>query len=168
MKRHLFFALALCGFIAMAVLAYVFVFTTRERDFEDAPLAYDDGFLFLHDEAIALAIAREESERIRGLSGQESIGDREGLLLAFPEPGIHGIWMREMNFAIDIIWLDDNFRVVDIKENALPESFRSILDADIFKPRTPARFVLEVRAGMVREINISIGDAFRYEFALRQ
>jgi len=33
----------------------------------------------------------------------------------------------------------------------------------MFQPRVPARYVLEVRAGVARDIGISVGDLFRYE-----
>jgi len=163
MKRQILFVL--CGVVFVVSLVSLGVLVRNEGDYRAAPIVYDDGLLFLRDETIAIAIVREETERIRGLSGQKSIGEREGLLLVFPETDFHGIWMRDMNFAIDIIWLDDDFRVVDVKEGASPESFRSVFDAEVFRPDTPARYVLEVRAGTARSIGISVGDIFRYEFA---
>jgi uncharacterized membrane protein (UPF0127 family) len=68
--------------------------------------------------------------------------DDPGLLFVFDEPGLHGIWMKDMRFPIDILWLDDAFQVVDVRKNVAPDSYPTV-----FKPTKPARYVLEVTAG---------------------
>src|SRR3989344_4329125 len=40
----------------------------------------------------------------RGLSGRTSLGEGEGMLFIFDQEGTHGIWMKDMHFAIDIVW----------------------------------------------------------------
>jgi hypothetical protein len=101
---------------------------------------------------IAVDIADTLDERIEGLSGRESLGESEGLLFIFEASGRHGIWMKDMNFPIDIIWVGDDLTVVDIKRNATPESFPTV-----FYPREDARYVVEVNALFTEIHDIQIG-----------
>jgi uncharacterized membrane protein (UPF0127 family) len=111
------------------------------------------GILIINDTAIAVAVADTESARVRGLSGQPFIREEEGLLFVFPDSKKHGIWMRGMQFPIDIIWFDENFRIIDVYRNATPESYPSV-----FTPSLDARYILEVSAGFSAQSGISIGD----------
>jgi len=116
---------------------------------------------------VHVSIADTAEERARGLSGTASLGENDGLLLSFGEHGAHGIWMKDMQFPIDIIWMaassetsssggGEVFRIVDIKRNARPESF-----PEIFFPSQNALYVLEVNSGFVDTHNIRVGDPVR-------
>jgi uncharacterized protein len=93
------------------------------------------------------------NDRAKGLSDRESLDKNAGMLFIFPEPGFHGIWMKDMNFAIDIIWLDKNLHIVDFREGVTPESF-----PDVFRSGKFALYVLEINAGEARGAKIKIGD----------
>jgi len=102
---------------------------------------------------IAVTIAYTGEELSQGLSGKDSLPTNDGLLFVFPTNGAHGIWMKGMRFPIDIIWISENMRVVDIKRNITPESFPTV-----FYPRENARYVLEVNALFTEVRGIEIGD----------
>ena len=108
---------------------------------------------FGQGQMVFIEVADSEAERIQGLSGRKNLGGDEGLLFVFERDDFHGIWMKDMNFAIDIIWLDGELEVVDIKKNALPESF-----PQIFRPASSARYVLETLAGFSDNRLVKIGD----------
>src|SRR3989339_101380 len=67
------------------------------------------------DIPIRIRIANTEAERTAGLSGkkgfEKNIG---GLLFVFEKPEYHGIWMKNMNFPIDIIWINKELTVVGV------------------------------------------------------
>jgi uncharacterized membrane protein (UPF0127 family) len=98
-------------------------------------------------------IADTDAERIQGLSGRPALGEREGLFFVFTRPGMHGIWMKEMRFPIDIIWFDEQMQVVGLKERATPESF-----PEVYLPSMPALYVLEVNAGFAEMYGIEEGE----------
>ena len=58
-----------------------------------------------------------------------------------------------MLFPIDIIWIDANKKVIEVSENASPESY-----TNTFSPVSPAMYVLEVPAGTYSKNNIHQGD----------
>jgi len=109
--------------------------------------------LKLEGSTIELEIAQTAEQRVRGLSGRVSLPENSGMLFIFEGEGEYGFWMKEMHFPIDIIWLDENFTVVDIKKNALPESY-----PELFYPKAPAQYVLEVNAGFAEAHNIKEGE----------
>jgi uncharacterized membrane protein (UPF0127 family) len=89
-------------------------------------------------------VADTSSTRSRGLAAVDMLTSREGMLFIFDQSGTHGIWMKDVKYPIDIIWISENFRIVDIKKNAKPESY-----PEVFRPSKPARYVLEVPAGSI-------------------
>ena len=105
-----------------------------------------------------VGIAESTSELTRGLSGRESLAEDEGLLFVFPNIAKESFWMKDMNFPIDIIWLDENYKIVHIKENALPEDY-----PETYTPSSPAKYVLEINTGIVAEAGIQLGDVMLIE-----
>ncbi len=106
-------------------------------------------------------IAESAWQRTRGLMFRGGLPRGHGLLMTFQKGSKPGIWMLGMRFPIDIIFLDSGKRVTKVVENARPIglSWRSWR---IFRPEKPARFVLELPAGMARESRIRIGDVLGF------
>lgn len=100
-----------------------------------------------------LQLAVSEVERTRGLGGVPELARDEGMLFIFPEDGRHAVWMKDMLIPIDIVWLAQDFLVVDARVNALPASF-----PEIFSPRMNARFVVELPAGSAEAFGIRVGE----------
>ena len=103
--------------------------------------------------AVMVEIADEPDEREQGLSGRESLAEKHGMLFIFETSGYHGFWMKDMRFSIDIVWMDDNWRVVDIHRSIAPSTYPTI-----FKPKLPARYVLELNAGAADSMKIDHGQ----------
>lgn len=93
-----------------------------------------------------------EEERERGLSGRQSLARTDAMLFVFPHDDTWGIWMKEMKFPIDIVWLDGDKKVVYIRENAKPEDY-----PQTYRPAKKARYVIELAAGTIKDKNIREG-----------
>lgn len=103
--------------------------------------------------ALSVKVADTPTARVTGLSGSAPLADNHGLLFVFEEDGYPAIWMKDMRFAIDIIWVDREGEIVDIAQNVSPDSY-----PQTFKPRAPARYVVEVNAGYVESRSVVVGD----------
>lgn len=91
--------------------------------------------------------------RALGLMFRKRIGREEGLLIRFPPRtscSIHSFFMR---FPIDLIFIDDRMRVVDL---TTLERWR------VYKPVKRCRWVLEVNRGIIKEKNVEIGDVLEF------
>ena len=108
--------------------------------------------LTVGETAIQVEVANTDVKRVLGLSGKESLPFDEGLLFVFVEPGKHPFWMKDMNFPIDIIWINKHFFVVDVTEGIIPMTF-----PEIFEPSERIKYVLEVNAGFAAKNSIQRG-----------
>lgn len=102
---------------------------------------------------LTLEIAETPDERRQGLSDRSSLGALDGMLFVFAEEGRHSMWMKDMLFSLDIIWIDDERRVVFIEEYVSPETYPRT-----FASPEPARYVLEVDAGRASEEGWDLGS----------
>ncbi len=78
------------------------------------------------------------------------------MLFVFPRDGYHGIWMKDMHFAIDILWLDKNGMITDAVRDVAPDTYPRV-----FVPTRPVRYVLEIPRGFISQNNVRAGDAVR-------
>ena len=99
-----------------------------------------------------LQVASNEIDRRQGLSEVEHIYPNGGLLMVFDNDDKHGIWMKDMRVSLDIIWLNNDKKVVYIVKNATPEMSTDV----IFTPKTDARYVIELPQGSVDSAGIKV------------
>lgn len=98
-------------------------------------------------------VADSEAERSMGLSGKKFLPSNTSMLFEFDKPDMHGIWMKDMLFPIDIIWLDKNKVIVNLISDAEPSTY-----PHVFYPPKSSLYVLEVRAGLIKERGLKLGD----------
>lgn len=92
----------------------------------------------------AVAIAETAEERERGLMYISTMRNDEGMLFVF-EPGKHAFWMRNTWIPLDILFLDDQKKVVSV-HHAQPCVQEQ---CPTYAPLQDASFVLEVKQGVV-------------------
>lgn len=106
-----------------------------------------------------LWVAKDEPSRVTGLSGVEKLKPNGGLLMAFASDEEWGIWMKDMKVDLDIIWLDQDKKVVHTVKNAA-----AALGTDkTFVPTKPARYVVELPAGSAQKYGIKTGQTAVFE-----
>jgi uncharacterized protein len=147
----------LVGLIA-TIFIFSFLFETQTPEERVTEHEYQVAEIRLSDALIYADVADTDEKRITGLSYRESLDRDKGMLFVFDEIGKHGIWMKEMNFPIDILWIGDDNRIVSIVENASPESYFSS-PPTVFRPAENSRFVLELNSGFVAERSVKVGDS---------
>lgn len=103
---------------------------------------------------LEVTLAVSDSEKMAGLGGQRFIDDNSAMLFVFEKPGYPAIWMKDMFFAIDVVWLDSEFRIIDIKSDLSPATYPKS-----FEPGLPASYVLETNAGYLASHGIILGDS---------
>ncbi|OYX43713.1 hypothetical protein B7Y94_01130 [Candidatus Saccharibacteria bacterium 32-49-12] len=105
-----------------------------------------------------LKIADSSAERIQGLSGVSTLPPNGGMLFAYRYGGQHGIWMKDMKIPLDIVWLDNDRKVIKIVEKADPDLGMEM----VYRPETDARYIIELSAGAVAEHAIKLDSVARF------
>jgi uncharacterized membrane protein (UPF0127 family) len=114
-----------------------------------------DSVSFVNGESIGIEIASTPSELQRGLMYREYLPEGAGMFFIFESEERHGFWMKNMNFPLDIIWIDSDLNIVDITGEVAPCHSDPCA---VYSPSVPARYVLEVPAGYAQEKGIFIGQ----------
>lgn len=118
--------------------------------------------IFLPDgETVAAEVAESEKQRMQGLMYRDGINEDQGMLFIFEEEGYHSFWMKNMKFAIDILWLDRQKRIVHTEKEVPPCKKEP---CPSYSPALPAMYVLELKAGSVDKRKLKLYD--RLEFIL--
>jgi len=105
----------------------------------------------------------KDEDRAMGLMFRPSLPSDRGMLFLFGESDFHTIWMKNCKFPIDIVWLDEERRVVDVAPSVPP------CKADpcpVYRPMQRARYVVEMNAGQAAKEKVARGAAV--EFTLPQ
>lgn len=104
-------------------------------------------------------VVEEESERARGLQFRDSLEREAGMLFVFPSVGVYPFWMKDTLIPLDIVWLDEEKRVVDMALSVPPCRSQP---CPVYRPRGEARYVLEVNAGEMSLLKIQPGDSLEF------
>lgn len=132
--------------LLLVVLASLLIFSAVSRS--------NNEFLSINDTELTYELVHTDEDRRLGLSHRESLDENNAMLFKFNNVGDHGIWMKDMKFNLDIIWLDADKRIVHIEENVAPETYPKS-----FRSPTHSLYVIEVNAGTVASHNFTIGDS---------
>lgn len=108
-------------------------------------------------------VASKASDRKKGLSGVDSLPLSSGMLFVFENSGEYAFWMKDMKFAIDIIWIDENKRIVTVASFATPEKGKGDDELRLYKPTGAAKYVLEINAGLANLHGLKVGDVVNFE-----
>ena len=118
------------------------------------------GTVKLDSVVLEVQIADTDPRRVRGLMFQEQLPLDEGMLFVFDDANIRSIWMLNMQFPLDVIWIDDNNKVVFIEKNVPPckTALETVTCPSYNGGSMDAKYVLEVTAGFVEEFKITTGS----------
>ena len=102
----------------------------------------------------------KDEDRAMGLMFRPSLALDRGLLFIFERAGFHGIWMKNCRFPIDILWLDEQRKVVHLAE-AVPPCRAD--PCPVYEPLRRAAYVVELNAGQARRETAVVGSTLVFE-----
>jgi len=121
--------------------------------------------LRIRDLDINAIVANNQNLRKKGLSKRESLQLNSGMLFVFEKAGDWGIWMKDMKFAIDIIWINEEKQIIAIAKNVSPQPGVKDERLTIYKPGQNAKYVLEINAGLADRYGLYVGDVVYFDLA---
>ena len=104
-----------------------------------------------------LEIADTPDLQHEGLSGRADLPSDSGMLFVMKNPQYVGIWMKDMQFPLDIIWLNADREIVTIERGVSPATY-----PEVFYPADLSQYVIEMNAGFVEAHGLQAGDALKF------
>lgn len=106
--------------------------------------------------------ADSPEKRSRGLMYRSSLGEKEAMIFYFDESAYHAFWMYNTRIPLTVVFLNDGFKIVDIK-NMSPCLEKNPNLCPAYAPEGLARYAIEVNRGFVERYGIRTGDHVRIE-----
>lgn len=145
--------------ILFILLAGIAIFLNSKGNFK-SPFAKTPTAI-INKQIFSLKIAKTNQEKEIGLSGIKSFPENEGMLFPFGKEGFYSFWMKNMQFPIDIIFINKN-RIVKIFDN-VPAPKSDTESLPLYQPDQPADSVLEINAGLSKKYSFKQGDEVKLE-----
>ena len=107
--------------------------------------------------SIDAELALNEERRSQGLMHREALAENAGMLFYYPRAEYRGFWMFQTLIPLDIAFLDDEGRILQIKTmepcmSSIPHHCPG------YRSNAQARAALELNAGAFAQFDISEGD----------
>jgi uncharacterized membrane protein (UPF0127 family) len=103
-----------------------------------------------------IEIANTDYEIQTGLMYRESMEENQGMLFVFEDARQRFFYMKNTKIPLDIIYIDTNKKIVSFQKNAKPFNEASL------PSNVPAKYVLEVNAGLADTWGLASGDTIWY------
>lgn len=103
-----------------------------------------------------IEIADDDYQTQTGLMYRTSMEENQGMLFVFPEATYHSFYMKNTQIPLDIIFIDSNKSIINIQKNAKP------FDETSLPSEAPAKYVLEINAGLSDQWQLKTGDTIDY------
>jgi len=103
-----------------------------------------------------IEIADDEYKTQTGLMYRDQMGELQGMLFVFPDEDFRSFYMKNTNIPLDIIYIDADKKIVSFQKNTQPNNETSL------PSNAPAKYVLEINAGLADEWQLEVGDKMEY------
>ncbi|MFA6227217.1 MAG: DUF192 domain-containing protein [Candidatus Paceibacterota bacterium] len=116
-------------------------------------IKYDKAQIEIGGKIIEVDVSDTDYKREVGLSGRNLLSDDTGMLFIFEKEGNYGFWMKDMNFPIDIVWINTDFSVIGIEKSVAISTYPKAFGQDYF-----AKYVLELPSGFSDKNSLMVGN----------
>lgn len=113
-----------------------------------------DGQLLL---ALDIEIADTREDITQGMMYRTQMAENRGMLFLMEDTKIQSFWMLNTLIPLDIIFLGEDRRIINIAADTPPKSIESVSST------APARYVLEINGGYAAKKGLQPGDLVSWE-----
>ncbi|AUP78367.1 hypothetical protein C1H87_06450 [Flavivirga eckloniae] len=103
-----------------------------------------------------IEIADTDFDIQTGLMYRNSMDKNRGMLFVFEDERERFFYMKNTKIPLDLIYINEKKNIVSFQKNAKP------FDESSLPSTFPAKYVLEINAGLVDTWGISVGDSISY------
>jgi len=93
------------------------------------------------------------SDKVMGLSNRKHLATKSGMLFIYNSMTNLTFWMKDMLIPIDMIFFDNNWKIVLIETNLQSSSFPKTFGSNVL-----SQYVLEINALESKKYDLRVGD----------
>ena len=142
MKKVLF---AIVGIAILLTASMLFIFPKKDI----VVLEFDNGV------RVNAELAQTEQEKETGLMYRAVLP--EGMFFVFNKEDKYSLWMQNVYYDLDAIWISQDLKVVYIQKMGPCKS----IECPVYSPSTGAKYILEAPGGFTARNNIKIGSSLK-------
>jgi uncharacterized protein len=101
-------------------------------------------------------VAATPAQMQQGLMFRRTMASDAGMLFDYKTPTAATMWMRNTLIPLDMLFVDAQGRIVNIRERAVPQSL------DVIAAAGPVRAVIELNGGTAARLGIAPGDQVQH------
>jgi uncharacterized membrane protein (UPF0127 family) len=101
-------------------------------------------------------VAETPGQMEQGLMFRRTMAPDAGMLFDYKAPTMATMWMRNTLIPLDMLFVDAQGRIVNIRERAVPQSL------DVIAAVAPVRAVIELNGGTAARLGIAPGDRVQH------
>ena len=120
----------------------------------------DQHWVELAGQRYQVEIAADEASRNRGLMFRDAMASDRGMLFIHDETAQQAYWMKNTRIALDILYFDQQRRLVSQQRDVPPCTAGDACPA--YHSSRPARYVLELNAGQAYKLGLRDGAELRF------
>lgn len=128
-----------------------------------AELTYETTKIIAPKGEVLAEIADTRMKQTKGLGDRGDLPQGQGMLFVYKAPHYHPVWMKGMNFPIDVLWLNADKTVTYIVPNFSPKSYHKKGAISRYSPKPDTLYVVELPAGDVSRLGITVGTQLSFE-----
>lgn len=110
---------------------------------------------------VHVELARTNAEREFGLMERTSLPQGRGMLFIHDQPGSYSYWMYDCKIGLDIIWMDEGHRIVEMSPNTPPCKGKSS-SCPSYGGHETSLYVLELPVGSIKMHHLTVGEVVNF------
>ncbi len=120
----------------------------------------------INNQEITLATVWTPELQAKGFMYVSEIPEDQGMLFTYPEEKPRNFWMKDTIVPLDIIFLDQNYQIINIHHNARPcnEIDPTQQNCPSYSSQAPSQYIIELPSPQAKNLNLQPGQTIRVEF----
>lgn len=115
---------------------------------------------------VRVELATTEKERQYGLMGRTHLPEGRGMLFIHDRPGLYAYWMYHCKMALDIVWMSEDHRIVEMSANT-PPCTGAANTCPSYGGKQTSIYVLELPPGDIARHQLAAGETINFQLPQR-
>ncbi len=125
------------------------------------PRAADTLVMLPDGGTVHVELAKTEAERSFGLMERTRLPEGRGMLFIHDAPGNYGYWMYDCKIGLDIVWMDQGHRIVEMSPKTPPCKGKSPT-CPSYGGKETSVYVLELPVGDISRHGLKVGQVVNF------